>query len=100
MKALAVLAFVTIAATSAIAQTPCVRLDMAFSCADGTVLAIHDDPWRGGRGRGIAVSGGGALERGGGDWWRDESYVYGSRGEQCLVHGTHVHCDGRVSDSP
>jgi hypothetical protein len=90
----------SLAAVALLLAVPCVRLDTSFSCADGTVLAIYDDPWRGrGRGGGVALGGGG-LERGGGDWWKDEAYVYGPRGEQCLLHGSHVHCSGTLSDTP
>ena len=94
---------IVLALTSpAAAQVPCVRLEMAFSCADGTSLAIYDDPWRGGRGRGGASAGwNGESGMGrGGDWLKDDRYVHGPRGEVCLVHGTHVHCDGSGSDRP
>lgn len=92
-------------ASPAAAQVPCVRLDHAFSCADGTSLPIYDDPWGlrgrrgGGGGRGITLGepGGGRAM---GNWWKDERYVHGPDGEVCLVHGTHVHCDGAITDRP
>jgi len=91
-------------AAPAAAQVPCVRLDHAFSCADGTSLAIYDDPWRGMRGRGGAGGGIGLGEpdamRGGGSWWKDDRYVHGPDGQVCLRHGTHVHCDGVATDRP
>jgi hypothetical protein len=87
-------------ATPALAQVPCTRLDTAFACADGTSLAIYDDPWRGSRWRGRGgMQAEGELGRGG-DWWKDDQYVHGPRGERCLVHGTHVHCDGTLADGP
>ena len=92
---------VLVLAGPAVAQVPCVRLDTAFSCADGTSLAIYDDPWRESRRRGGAgPSGGAGFERGGGDWWKDDLYVHGPRGEVCLLHGNHVHCAGIFTDEP
>jgi hypothetical protein len=100
MKRAAVAALRLAVATPAMAQVPCIRQDTSFSCADGSVLAIYDDPWRG-RGRGgVAMGGGYGLDRAGGDWWKDEVYVHGPRGEQCLLHGNHVHCNGTLSDTP
>ena len=101
MKTLGSVGLVLALAMPAGAQVPCVRLDTAFSCADGAALAIYDDPWRGGRGR-SGSRGTGELGTGGagGDWWKDERYVHGPRGELCLLHGRHVHCDGIVTDVP
>jgi hypothetical protein len=85
-------------APPATAQVPCVRHDRVFACADGTSLAIYEDPWRMGRGRGGAgPSGEMGFERGG-DWWKDETGVHGPHGETCLLHGTHVHCGGGLTD--
>ena len=81
-------------AAPAQAQVPCVRHDLAFACADGTSLAIYDDPWR----RGGLRMGGGGSGRGPGDWWKDDRYVYGPDGEVCLQHGNHVHCGGSITD--
>jgi hypothetical protein len=101
MRTLGGVGLVLALTAAAAAQVPCVRLDTAFSCADGTSLAIYDDPWRGSRGRGGAGLGGeGGFERGGGEWWKDELYVRGPRGERCLVHGNHVHCSGTLTDEP
>ncbi len=105
MKALARiglgLVFALTFAAPVMAQVTCQRLETAFSCADGTSLAIYDDPWRGRRGRGSAGFGADQeLGRGGGGWWKDESCVYGPRGEMCLLHGNHVHCSGVLSDVP
>ena len=99
MRTVASVGLVLALAAPAAAQVPCVRLAMAFSCADGTSLAIYDDPWRGSRWRGGAGGNGeSGLGRGGGDWWKDDRSVHGPRGELCLLHGTHVHCDGTVTD--
>ena len=101
MKALGGLGLMLALTGPAAAQVPCVRLETAFSCADGTALAIYDDPWRGARGRaGSGWSAESGLGRGGGEWMKDERYVHGPRGELCLLHGTHVHCDGTFSDRP
>jgi hypothetical protein len=99
MKMLGGVGLVLALAGPVAAQVPCVRLDRAFSCADGTSLAIYDDPWRG-RGRG---GGGWNVESGGGrggDWTKDEHYMHGPHGELCLLHGNHVHCDGTFTDRP
>jgi hypothetical protein len=93
----AVLGLVLVALTSpAFAQVPCVRHDMVFSCADGTSLAIYDDPFRmgGARSRGGGGSRDGGSDRGPGDWWKDDQHVYGPDGQVCLLHGSHVHCSG------
>ena len=101
MKTLGGLGLMLALAGPAAAQVPCVRLEMAFSCADGTSLAIYDDPWRGMRGRGGAGwSGESGLRRADGEWMKDERSVHGPRGEVCLLHGNHVHCDGTFSDRP
>ncbi|MBM3219886.1 MAG: hypothetical protein FJZ38_14625 [Candidatus Rokubacteria bacterium] len=79
----------------------CVRLDMAFSCADGTTVAIYDDPWRSGRIRvGAGIGDHGSLRGGGDGWWKDERAIHGPRGEVCLLHGNHVHCVGALTDVP
>lgn len=106
MSALGGLGLLLALAAPAAAQVPCTRLDHRFSCADGTSLPIYDDPWRGSRGRGGASGSGiglgepDALRGGGGSWWKDERYVHGPDGQVCLVHGTHVHCDGTLTDRP
>jgi hypothetical protein len=84
-------------AAPAAAQVPCVRLDRAFTCADGSSLTIYDDPWSRGRG-GAPASGEMTLERGG-DWWKDEFAIHGPRGETYLLHGIHVHCGGGITDA-
>ncbi len=91
-------------ATPAVAQVPCVRLERAFSCADGTSLPIYDDPWgmrgrRGGGAAGIPLGEPGSG-RAMGSWWKDERAVQGPDGQVCVVHGTHVHCDGTMTDRP
>jgi hypothetical protein len=100
MKLLGGVGVILALASPAAAQVPCVRLDATFSCADGTSLAIYDDPWRGFRGRGGAGWTGESGMGRGGEWSKDDRYVHGPRGELCLLHGNHVHCDGTFSDRP
>ena len=88
-----------VAATPVLAQVPCARQDLAFSCADGSSLAILDDP-RMGR---VRPRGGGnrsemESDRGPGTWWRDEHYVHGPEGQTCLIHGNHVHCNSDLTE--
>ncbi|HYE89369.1 MAG TPA: hypothetical protein VEA38_00060 [Terriglobales bacterium] len=107
MRAVGGLGLVLALAAPAAAQVPCVRLDSAFSCADGTSLPIYDNPWgRGGRARGGGAGGGiglgepDALRAGTGGWWKDDRSVRGPDGEVCLRHGNHVHCGGSITDGP
>jgi len=107
VRAVGGLGLVLALAAPATAQVPCVRLDAAFSCADGTTLPIYDNPWaRGGRGRGASAGGIGlgepdALRAGGaGSWWKEERTVQGPDGEVCLRHANHVHCGGSITDGP
>lgn len=102
MKAVGGALGLLLVASNAFAQVPCVRHDLAFSCADGTSLAIYDDPWRMGGPRGRAGAGGvveSGAERGPGDWWKDDRHLYGPNGQVCLRHGGHVHCGGRLTDT-
>ena len=89
-------ALVLAIAAPASAQVSCVRHEHQFECADGTSLAIYDEPTRLGtsRGGGGLDRGEGRGDRGGGLWWKDDSYLHGPDGEVCLQHGTHVHCGG------
>jgi hypothetical protein len=83
-----------LAASPTSAQVPCVRHELAFSCADGSRIAIVDDPLGPGGSRGYRGGGAGApgFEPGRSEWWKDDQYIHGPGGQQCLLHGNHVHC--------
>jgi hypothetical protein len=84
----------TVTGSTASAQVPCVRHELEFSCADGSRIAIVDDASRGGGFRGHRGGGHGApgFEAGRSEWWKDDHAIHGPGGQQCLLHGNHVHC--------
>jgi hypothetical protein len=84
----------TVTGSTASAQVPCVRHEVEFSCADGSRIAIVDDSSGSSGFRGRRGGGHGApdLEAGRSEWWKDDRVIHGPGGQQCLLHGNHVHC--------